>query len=229
MMKNYFIVIVLLCYALNISSSYCQNNTSGLITYNVSLGDDKLIMENKTLRPFYIQAIKASENLKYELHFKDGESIFKPQKRMSVDGENIDLAKAFVGCDGLIYTNYKEALVLYEKANSKDNVVLKKDDIPNWKLINEKKYIHGYECYKAEAVLKVINEAKSFNFKIIAWYTPQIPLPYGPKGYFGLPGLILELQERNVSFGLSEIKYGTNNTIKIDKPKGKVVSLSDYN
>ena len=31
--------------------------------------------------------------------------------------------------------------------------------------------------------------------KVTAWYTPDIPVNVGPLNYWGLPGLILEIQE----------------------------------
>lgn len=63
-----------------------------------------------------------------------------------------------------------------------------------WELTNKVKKIDQYICYKA--ILK--NSDK----KVEAWYTEKIKAPYGPKGYYGLPGLILELKEdkRKVSF-----------------------------
>jgi GLPGLI family protein len=30
---------------------------------------------------------------------------------------------------------------------------------------------------------------------ITAWYTPEIPVSQGPEGYWGLPGLILEVND----------------------------------
>jgi len=41
--------------------------------------------------------------------------------------------------------------------------------------------------------------------EIIAWYTPQIPVPQGPGEYFGLPGLILEIQADRTSILCSKI------------------------
>jgi len=43
-----------------------------------------------------------------------------------------------------------------------------------------------------------------------------LPYQYGPNGYGGLPGLIFQLQERNVIFGLTKIDLeNTNNTVPI--------------
>ena len=36
---------------------------------------------------------------------------------------------------------------------------------------------------------------KEEEIEVIAWYAPDLPIPIGPKGYNGLPGLILQLDE----------------------------------
>jgi GLPGLI family protein len=73
-------------------------------------------------------------------------------------------------------------------------------------LTNETKLIDNYLCYKATNIYKVTNDIKTFLHPVIAWYCPQIPYRYGPNGYSNLPGLILELQVRNVVFGAKVIK-----------------------
>ena len=35
---------------------------------------------------------------------------------------------------------------------------------------------------------------------VVAWFTPEIPIATGPSWYGGLPGLILEIVEKNNCF-----------------------------
>ena len=70
---------------------------------------------------------------------------------------------------------------------------------------NETKEIQGLLCFKAISVKTIINTSGTFKFPIVAWYCPKIPLSFGPNGFGNLPGLILELQVRNVLFGVKKI------------------------
>jgi len=55
-----------------------------------------------------------------------------------------------------------------------------------WKLQSERKKIGEYICMKATALLD--------GDEITAWFTPEIPVPAGPAGYYGLPGLVLAVE-----------------------------------
>ncbi len=73
----------------------------------------------------------------------------------------------------------------------------------NWNLVNEEKLINTYRCKKA-----------TLNFlgrNWIAWYTTKIPVSAGPYKFFGLPGLIINIQdtENIFEFTAVEIKKGT--------------------
>jgi len=54
-----------------------------------------------------------------------------------------------------------------------------------WKMGAASKEILGYTCMQAETEL----DGK----KILAWFTPDIPISAGPERYYGLPGLMLEV------------------------------------
>jgi GLPGLI family protein len=74
----------------------------------------------------------------------------------------------------------------------------------------------------------VKNSVCVFKYPLVAWYCPSIPLNFGPKGYSGLPGLILELQERNTLFGVQNINIAEKNVI-IKKPSdGKIVTQEEF-
>lgn len=107
--------------------------------------------------------------------------------------------------------------------------LVKSIDDTKWTLTKESKKIQDYLCYKATAIATVKNEAGTFKRTIIAWYCPKIPISFGPKGYSGLPGLIMEFQDRNIIIGATKIEIKTKST-KIDKPnKGKLVTYEEYN
>lgn len=64
---------------------------------------------------------------------------------------------------------------------------------------------------------------------ITAWYTPEIPVSQGPEGYWGLPGLILEVNDGRTTILCSKVVLNPKDKVEI-KPitKGKVVSQKEY-
>ena len=64
---------------------------------------------------------------------------------------------------------------------------------------------------------------------IIAWYAPEIPVSLGPLNYWGLPGLILEINEENVIILCSKVTLSNKEVGKIKVPNtGKKVSQVEF-
>jgi GLPGLI family protein len=64
---------------------------------------------------------------------------------------------------------------------------------------------------------------------ITAWYTPEIPVSQGPEGYWGLPGLILEVNDGRTTILCSKIVLNSKDKVEIKAvTKGKVVSQKEY-
>ena len=130
----------------------------------------------------------------------------------------------------------------------------------DWKIGNETKQIGKYLCIKATAVKTVDefdwrsmrgksrkNKTESQNksektksitedieipktINVVAWYTPQIPISQGPGVFWGLPGLILEVNADRTTILCSKITLNPQDKIKIKAPeKGRVISRDDYN
>lgn len=65
---------------------------------------------------------------------------------------------------------------------------------------------------------------------VTAWYTPQIPVSAGPAEYWGLPGLILELNAGRTTMLCTEIVINPEEAIEINKPKkGEEVTRAEFN
>ena len=63
---------------------------------------------------------------------------------------------------------------------------------------------------------------------ITAWYTPQIPVSTGPDTYYGLPGLILELNAGRTTMLCTEVAISSKEALEIEEPnKGKEVSRDE--
>lgn len=81
---------------------------------------------------------------------------------------------------------------------------------------------------KRKSVTEDIEVPKTID--VIAWYTPQIPINQGPGEFWGLPGLILEVNADQTSILCSKIVMNPEQKNTIEAPqKGRVISRADYN
>jgi GLPGLI family protein len=64
---------------------------------------------------------------------------------------------------------------------------------------------------------------------VTAWYTPEIPVSQGPEFYWGLPGLILEVNDGKTTILCSKVVINPKDKAEI-KPstKGKSISQKEY-
>ncbi|MEZ4988132.1 MAG: GLPGLI family protein [Saprospiraceae bacterium] len=88
----------------------------------------------------------------------------------------------------------------------------------NWEITQETKKVGEYECIKAKGhtSIELINTELA-TVDIEAWFAPALPFPFGPMGYDGLPGIVLEATVyRNIPITYIaqkvEIKKGEKNT-----------------
>ena len=99
----------------------------------------------------------------------------------------------------------------------------------------------NFQAKKVEAKKEgeVKKEEKSTNFMdgfdmpkeitITAWYTPEIPVNQGPEGYWGLPGLILEVNDGKTVILCSKVVLNSKEKVEIKAPnKGKEISQKEY-
>ena len=221
-MKYFFFCIVTLFTTIVFSQK------SGTITYNFKILEDEKFIKNEVIRKFFLQAIEGAKHLKFELTFNDSISEFKLMKNMALDGENLEMAildsrakKEIYIFKNKIYHNNSNGLF-------KENEFLIIDPLnQNWVYTNETKIIDGYTCYKATNEY-IVDNGKIFKHPVIAWFCPQIPISIGPRGYGGLPGLILELQEWNSVFGVEKIEFSNNVKEIILPQEGKIISEQEY-
>ena len=128
-----------------------------------------------------------------------------------------------------------------------------------WKMEGETRVIGGYNCFKATAVrpasktdfrnfrakkedpatTKPADAAKKTSILdeldmpketvITAWYTPEIPVSQGPENYWGLPGLILEVNDGKTVILCSKVVLNPKVKTEIKAAtKGKVTTQKEF-
>lgn len=221
-MKYIIVLVIFLVATFGYSQSKNIYVEYGLLIQN----EPELFKTNPLLRSSFENAMRDSHKMTFELIVTKNGSKFFDKKKLETDsnlGAN-RFVRAFAGYHGDIY-ELKDKIVS-QNALLGENIYTESDLKSNWVLTNETKLIDNYLCYKATNINKVTNDTKTFLHPVTAWYCPQIPYRYGPNGYSNLPGLIIELQVRNVVYGAKVIKLDSELDFDL-KFLDKIKILSD--
>ncbi|NEW79154.1 MAG: GLPGLI family protein [Gelidibacter sp.] len=203
---------------------YSQQKITGKVVYNISLiplDKSKKSESNQIPKEDKQKAMSIIKNIKdvqFALIFNNNESLYKVIDKMESDAnQSLNLAKVVAGGDDLYYNNIELNYSVYQRDDGGEMLLVSYLG-KKWNLTQEKIYIGSYLCYKA-----TLNKENNF-----AWYTPEIPVNFGPNKYHGLPGLVLEVQIGGLTFKASEIILNPKESILMKKPKGKKIKEDEY-
>lgn len=106
-----------------------------------------------------------------------------------------------------MYVDYKDNSLVFSRNLAGKYYVVKKNEFYNfkWDIKKETKIIAGLKAQKAIGIYYDIFFGKERI--IIAWFIPSIPIPAGPDIYFGLPGLVGEVQLRKAIVKIESIEH----------------------
>ena len=229
-MPKYFCIIFL------ISNFSFSQSTVGEAVYGIKQTTsffDEQTKKDKADIAGYLDMIDESiqtnfPKFSFVLKFNESEAFFE-MRRGIVNSEDLKVKMAYIlaqGDDKFYYNKTSDSVVMQtEVYGAKFRVLTKISDI-EWKISNERKQIDEFLCYKATASFVTVNDAGTFNKNVVAWFAPGLPISFGPKGYSGLPGLILELQDDKTIYFLTHLNISkSTEKSTIEKlPKGKIVT-----
>lgn len=198
--------------------------------------------EQKKLRADLIKQIQDQLQKEYRLTFTDEESMYEEEAKLetpkpaSSSGVTITLANN----NEVLYRNLKDSTYVNE-TEILGKLFLIQDKLKTiaWTLEKETKNIGQYTCFKATYEREEKKEKYDYQeeeaYEVMetvvttAWYTPQIPMSQGPDEYWGLPGLILEVNEGEVSLLCYKVILNPADGIDIKVPsKGKKIDQEKY-
>lgn len=187
------------------------------------------------------EAMKKASEKQFVLTFNKTECLYEEQQKLDKpeanDGMSISISFSSAGKK---YLNVKDKnSIVEDNIFGKEFLVVEPIVKPEWKLIDETKKIGDYNCFKAELVIPVSEkqkndyeeflkkeEKKPALFKmekpedkvVTAWYSPEIPVSFGPDNYWGLPGLILEVNDGDNLLLCSKVVLSNKEKTKIKAP-----------
>ncbi|WP_179349324.1 GLPGLI family protein [Winogradskyella pacifica] len=180
-------------------------------------------------------AKKIVENLKtqeFQLTFNNQKATYKKIKFLNNNTSPVlkAMTEGIIDFRGAIYYDKASDIILHEKEFAGVNYLIKRNKI-DWILTKDTLKIDNYLCYKATTTYTIENTKGKHTLEVVVWYAPEIPIPYGPDGYGGLPGLILQLDNNGILTSLKKIEFfKKDNKIDIELPtKGKKVSEEEFN
>ncbi len=228
-MKNLVIIVTYLFISVSLFSQ--ESFKSGEVIYTVKTNLTQDSENSPFFNKFKKKLNRFSEKLSYTLKFNKNESIFNLNSDLVFDGEDefTQLAITINKGESVFFIDKKQKIIIEQKPFLGDDFLIQSSTLDlKWELINEKKKIGQYICYKAILKIRDKGSLKEQSSTYIAWYSPDIPFNYGPFKFNSLPGLILELFTKNQIFIASTIKL-KKETIKILKPsKGKLITNEEY-
>jgi GLPGLI family protein len=247
-----FLLILFFC-----PCAFAQQNPQIKIIYKTYTNADyvgKETLEDPTVSPqiksFIADKIKKNKQKTFVLIADKINSVYKEDNGLILGQSSNDKSWSSVGIELAVFKNIKTKKIvrivdLMSKYFKVQDTLINFD----WKIDTVRKKIGNYNCLKAtlniqptkqellnyQYDLKLKRDSKTNFFKIIepktkiitAWFAVEIPFNTGPLDYWGLPGLILELNDGVNSILCSEIKLNT--TAKIDIPKNiKTVTKKQF-
>ncbi|PTX63699.1 GLPGLI family protein [Kordia periserrulae] len=252
-MKNYTTSIIVSIFML-ISSIMLAQDFQGVATYKTSMKMDFKMDSistaqgiNKEMKEQLNAMLQKQFQKEYSLTFTPSESVYKQEEKLAAptpQGNNgFQVMVMGDGASTELYKNTKEKRYAHaQEILGKKFLVQDALENKEWKLENETKFIGQYTCYKATRTIEMKKmtsmsvgsndeepEVTTEKVTVTAWYTPEIPVNSGPDMYWGLPGLILEVNDGTRTIVCSKIVMNPKDKVAIKEPtSGKKVNSKEF-
>lgn len=195
-------------------SVFAQNVECKYASTNVIPKEVKEI-EDANIRNIVINQLSNDKQL-FSMKFSNGKYLFEKDSNNAQNDGNV----MKIGTSSSVYMNMEEQITISQE-NILDRTFLIKETTKKyeWKMTTDSKDILGKKCTKA-----TLKE----NPAVVAWFTTEIPVSFGPMGYYGLPGLIMQLETASKNYVIQEISL-PKDELSIEIPsKGKEISREDF-
>ncbi|AKQ39565.1 GLPGLI family protein [Riemerella anatipestifer] len=215
MFKKCILIITLLSFICIGAQAYKSDSLRGSFTYLLKSKPNNLYPENIYQELFSLQvsdnrSFFISENLlKYD-------SIFTNEMNTAIrsDSKSVNFSgKSFPKTNSKFLIVQENDKTIFYGTVGTSVLSYHESKINSWKLVDETKLVNSFSCKKAELRFK--------GRDWIAWYSAEIPFPYGPYKFGGLPGLIIKMTDKKGEYDFELVKSLPSRDLK-----GKIVGIN---
>lgn len=220
---THFILILSLSFG-----AYAQKE--GKILYRYTPVYEDLDASEVWYMPIREKELQQAEIMDIYLYFNEKGSYYVVEEHV----EDIRSAKVSAHASFPIYYNKEEKKFYYRNLGFlglSHGAYLIEDHVTiDWTLTDESKIISGYKSFKAIGNNPLFSKFDKPFVPVEVWYTPDIPVSYGPYKYNGLPGLVLEsIEQGKFYFRAEQIDFLENVTFPTNLDmEGKKIKVLDY-
>ena len=202
---------------------------SGAITYDIQIGVD-LTLVPKDKVEFFTEIVNYAKEEQFVLSFNSTKSSFIRKVKLNNDSDYEskikDIARGTYTSSSDVYIDIFHKLEVYRESDG--TLVENKNDTIKWEVSADSKKIANYVCYKAVKNIPFVSRRGGLKIReVLAWFAPSLPYNYGPKNFYGLPGLILELTDNKTTYLATRIDL-VKEEIEIGFPNGKTIAKEEY-
>ena len=184
-----------------------QNNNSGVAVYKVypNIKRVEALSPKNNIYAEIKDALKHLDQLQYKLYFNAEIAYYDIEEQLANERNPAVQNAAKLARNTPFYT-LQPSGESFNKIEfmGDDYLIAQKCSEYAWEIQQETKIIQGYKCHKATSIIEGPNEEA---LEIIAYFCPQLPFNYGPKGYCGLPGMILYLEDHLVIYEMTKLQF----------------------
>jgi GLPGLI family protein len=217
--------------------------------YYKSISKISIKMDSTKMNPEQMAQIQASLKKQmeqnYTLSFTQTESMWKQDASLgsgpaTASSGGAVFMVASSGEGSTLYKNVSGNYLQQQEMMGKEYLIQDKAEPFEWELSEETKKIGNYTAQKA-SFTKIVDSRRfstgmtemenvKDTIQVTVWFTPEIPVSHGPEYYFGLPGLILEVQNQGRTLICEKIELNPSaDPVMIEKPsKGKEITQAEF-
>lgn len=247
MKRTFLILSLLLFFGIGLNTAFSQGFTGR--AYYKSSSSFSIKMDSTKMAPEQMAQIQASLKKQmeqnYVLSFTQAESTWKKEESLGGGPATASAGGAvfMIASSGEGSTLYKDAAGNYlqeQEMMGKEYLIKDKAEPFEWELSEETKKIGNYTAQKA-SFTKIVDSRRfstgmtemenvKDTLQVTVWFTPEIPVSHGPEYYFGLPGLILEVQNQGRTLICEKIELNPSaDPVIIERPsKGKEMTRAEF-